>query len=185
MPALGGSDERLRACREDPESDRLPIPQQFIDEIALLTEHLFPAFRHRLVASQGLWAGHTHRGPATVVTNPEKIAVFDLAALDSLEAIGVKPAGVVRPVYLDMLENAAEGAVTVGSLFEPDFEAVNTLQPDLIIAGGRSAEVVPDLAKLAPTIDMTIWQDTIGEGLDRLMAYGAIFGGAPPPSTWA
>lgn len=118
----------------------------------------------------------TYRGPMTVTTLPEKIAVFDIAALDSLQALGIKPDGVVGNVYLPFLEAVAEDTVEIGSLFEPDFEAINALAPDLIIAGGRSHEEVPNLAKLAPTIDMTIWEDVIGQGLDRLSAYGDIFG---------
>ncbi|QHQ35151.1 siderophore ABC transporter substrate-binding protein [Algicella marina] len=118
----------------------------------------------------------TYAGPVAVETAPETIAVFDIAALDTLDALGVKPTGLVRPYYLPFLEDAAEGTEPVGSLFEPDFEAVNALQPDLIIAGGRSQEQVPNLAKLAPTLDMTIWEDTIGQGLARLEAYGKIFG---------
>ncbi|MCV6592860.1 MAG: siderophore ABC transporter substrate-binding protein [Silicimonas sp.] len=118
----------------------------------------------------------TYRGEMIVAAAPETIAVFDLSALDMLEALGVKPQGTLENVYLDYLQDAAEGAEVVGSLFEPDFEALNALQPDLIIAGGRSHKVVPELEKMAPTIDMTIWEDTVGQGLDRLTALGAIFG---------
>lgn len=118
----------------------------------------------------------TYRGKMAVAQNPATIAVFDMAALDTLEALGIEPQGTISNVYLDYLEDAAvEGAATVGTLFEPDMEALNALQPDLIIAGGRSYEQVPNLAKMAPTIDMTIWEDTIGQGLARLNAYGEIF----------
>ncbi|WP_417270374.1 siderophore ABC transporter substrate-binding protein [Celeribacter sp.] len=115
----------------------------------------------------------TYTGPAEVPANPETIAVFDIAALDTLDALGVKPAGTIGNAYVDYL--STEGTETVGSLFEPDYEALAALNPDLIIAGGRSAKVVPELAKLAPTIDMTIWEDTLGQSLDRLDAYGEIF----------
>ncbi|WP_299851430.1 siderophore ABC transporter substrate-binding protein [uncultured Roseovarius sp.] len=118
----------------------------------------------------------TYAGLTTLPASPQKIAVFDLAALDTLAALGVTPDGVISPTYLPHLDRAAEGAEPVGSLFEPDFEAVNALQPDLIIAGGRSQEHVPTLSNLAPTIDMTIWEDTIGQGLERLTAYGTLFG---------
>ena len=118
----------------------------------------------------------TIRGPVEVQTNPETIAVFDLAALDSLDALGLTTDGVVTPLYLDYLADAAEGAEIVGTLFEPDYEAIAALAPDLIIAGGRSYEAVPQLAKLAPTIDMTIWEDPVNQALARLDAYGAIFG---------
>ena len=49
------------------------------------------------------------------------------------------------------------------------------MQPDLIIAGGRSSGQVSELARIAPTIDMTIWEDPVRQGLDRLAAYGEIF----------
>ena len=117
----------------------------------------------------------TARGPAEAPLTPATVAVYDLAAFDSLTALGVTPQGLVRPVYLPYLEAAAKGTEVIGSLFEPDYEALFALDPDLIIAGGRSTEQVPELARIAPTLDMTIWQDTIGEGLARLEAYGKVF----------
>lgn len=117
----------------------------------------------------------TSSGQAEVLVSPKNIAVFDLAAFDTLTALGVEAQGLVSPVFLSYLTPAAEGSVAVGSLFEPDFEALYALHPDLIIAGGRSSGQVPELARIAPTIDMTIWEDTVGQGLDRLTAYGMIF----------
>ncbi|MEM8786902.1 MAG: siderophore ABC transporter substrate-binding protein [Pseudomonadota bacterium] len=118
----------------------------------------------------------TYIGSAEVATAPETVAVFDIAALDTLDALGLKADGVVAPLFVDYVADAAEDAAPLGSLFEPDFEAVAAMQPDLIIAGGRSSKQVPTLTELAPTIDMTIWEDTIGQGLARLDAYGRIFG---------
>ncbi|MGR3804178.1 siderophore ABC transporter substrate-binding protein [Marinibacterium profundimaris] len=118
----------------------------------------------------------TYAGPVEVDRRPDSIAVFDLAALDTLDALGVTADGAVAPLYLDYLAEAGAGAVTVGSLFEPDYEALAGMAPDLIIAGGRSQEAVPQLARLAPTLDMTIWEDPVGQGLDRLDAYGTLFG---------
>ncbi|APE42368.1 iron ABC transporter substrate-binding protein [Sulfitobacter alexandrii] len=118
----------------------------------------------------------TYRGPVEVETMPKRIAVLDVAALDTLAALGVTPAGVIDPIYVTYLGGATKGAEKVGTLFEPDFEAVAALAPDLIVAGGRSYEAVPDLARIAPTIDMTIWEDVVAQGLDRLAAYGEIFG---------
>ena len=118
----------------------------------------------------------TYTGPVDVEVNPAKVAVFDVSALDTLDALGVVPAGRIENVYVDYLSDATLEADVVGSLFEPDFEAVAALAPDLIIAGGRSSKVVPELAKIAPAVDMTIWEDTVGQGLARLDAYGKIFG---------
>lgn len=121
----------------------------------------------------------TYRGPVEVSAEPEVIAVLDVASLDTLTALGVTADGVAGPLYVDYLEEVAAGAVTVGTLFEPDQEALAVMAPDLIIAGGRSYEAVPTLAKIAPTIDMTIWEDVVGQGLARLAAYGEIFGKEP------
>ncbi|WP_412563187.1 siderophore ABC transporter substrate-binding protein [Thalassobius sp. MITS945101] len=118
----------------------------------------------------------TYTGPTEAPVSPAKIAVFDVAAIDSLDALGIKPNGTVGNVYVDYLSDAVADAETVGSLFEPDFEAIAAMAPDLIIAGGRSSRVAPDLAKIAPTVDMTIWEDTVGQGLARLDAFGKIFG---------
>ncbi|MEM9581789.1 MAG: siderophore ABC transporter substrate-binding protein [Pseudomonadota bacterium] len=117
----------------------------------------------------------TYAGAQTVAVAPEKIAVFDVAAIDTLDALGVKIDASVSPIYVSYLDDAVAGSAAVGSLFEPDFEAINAMQPDLVIAGGRSSKQVPELSKIAPTVDMTIWEDTIGQGMDRLAAYGALF----------
>ncbi|MDO6589845.1 iron ABC transporter substrate-binding protein [Loktanella sp. D2R18] len=117
----------------------------------------------------------TYTGPVEVETGPERIAVFDIAALDTLDALGVHVDGVVAPLFVDYVADTAEGAESVGSLFEPDFEAIAAGGYDLLIAGGRSSSVAPDLAKITPTVDMTIWEDTVGQGLARLAAYGDIF----------
>jgi len=118
----------------------------------------------------------TYTGAVDVAIGPGKIAVLDIAALDTLDALGVKVDGVVAPLFVDYVADAVAGAENVGSLFEPDFEALAAGGYDLLIAGGRSSKVAPDLAKIAPTIDMTIWEDTVGQGLARLEAYGKIFG---------
>lgn len=116
----------------------------------------------------------TIRGPQTVEKNPETVVVYDIAALDTLDALGISVDGVVSSLYVPYL-NAGDARV-VGTLFEPDYEVLAEITPDLIIAGGRTHEAVPDLARMAPTIDMTIWQDAVGEGLARLAAYGKVFG---------
>ncbi len=118
----------------------------------------------------------TYAGKANVDGIPAKVAVFDIAAIDTLAALQVPLAGVPENLYVDYLVEATKGAATVGNIFEPDFEAVNALAPDLVVVGGRSSKQAKAMAEMAPTIDMTIWEDTVGQGLERLDAYGAIFG---------
>jgi iron complex transport system substrate-binding protein len=98
----------------------------------------------------------TARGPVDVRRNPEKVVVFDLAVLDTLDALDVPVAGVPGTNIPPSLEKyKAEQYVKVGSLFEPDYEAINALQPDLIIVAARSAAKFEALSALAPTIDLT------------------------------
>ncbi|SIN80523.1 siderophore ABC transporter substrate-binding protein [Vannielia litorea] len=117
----------------------------------------------------------TFAGAASVPVSPEKIVVLDIAAVDSISALGVTidavPA-VTPPAYLAEVFAAAQ---PVGSLFEPDFEAIASMAPDLIVAGGRSQKQVEPLSKIAPTVDMTIWEDVVGEGRARLEAFGKLF----------
>ncbi|MDM7850805.1 siderophore ABC transporter substrate-binding protein [Pseudochrobactrum kiredjianiae] len=87
---------------------------------------------------------------------PQKVITFDLSSLDTLDALGVKVSGVPTIKLQDYLSKyAADDYIKVGTLFEPDYEAVNAAQPDLIIVGGRSAAKYAELAKIAPTIDLT------------------------------
>jgi iron complex transport system substrate-binding protein len=119
----------------------------------------------------------TATGPVEAPANPETIVVLDVAAMDTLDALGVTADGVTDMLYVDYLDDFAAEAEAVGTLFEPDFEAINAISPDLIIAGGRSQEVVPQLADISPTIDMTIWgDDLVAQALDRLATYGTLFG---------
>jgi iron complex transport system substrate-binding protein len=97
------------------------------------------------------------KGEVTLAEKPAKVFVFDMASLDTLTALGVDVAGVPggkKPSYLSKYEG--EGVEKIGTLFEPDYEAINAGEPDLIIVGGRSSAKYEDLAKIAPTIDLTV-----------------------------
>jgi iron complex transport system substrate-binding protein len=100
-----------------------------------------PAMAFELANSNG-----TVKLPAT----PGKIVSFDLAALDTLNALGVPVVGVPKSTYQGSLAKFNDATV-VGTLFEPDYAVLETVQPDLIIAGGRSQKAVPELEKVAPT----------------------------------
>lgn len=119
----------------------------------------------------------TALGPVTIDGVPKTIAVFDMPALDTLLALGVPVAGVPSKVYLPALEAATEGAETVGTLFEPDLEALNALGPDLIIIGGRSAAKRDDTSRVGTTIDMSIdGTRVIEDARQRIRDYGTLFG---------
>lgn len=119
----------------------------------------------------------TARGPVAVETMPKTVAVYDVAAIDTLDRLGIRPAGLPDKLYVPELEPVKEGAMAVGTLFEPDLEALSALAPDLVIVGSRSAARAEETAKVAPTIDMTIdGDDLVDQARQRLAAYGALFG---------
>jgi iron complex transport system substrate-binding protein len=99
------------------------------------------------------------QGTAQIPLNPKKVVTFDLGALDILDALGVPVAGVPKtalPPFLAKYEQAA--FEKIGTLFEPDYEAVNAASPDLIIIGDRSRAKYADLSKIAPTLDLSVDQ---------------------------
>lgn len=104
----------------------------------------------------------THaQGETVVPVNPEKVFTFDLAALDTLAELGIEVDGAPRASLIGSLSRFdRDDLVDIGTLFEPNYEVVNAEQPDLIIVAGRSAEALPQLAEIAPTIDLSNdWTD--------------------------
>lgn len=99
---------------------------------------------------------------------PEKVVVLGYSELDSLKALGLIDKIVGAPLanvpeYLGELP----GSITdVGTLKEPNLETIANLEPDLIIANGRTQELVAELEKIAPvfvySLDTTkIWESFI------------------------
>ena len=118
------------------------------------------------------------QGETAVPADPQTVVVFDVGVLSTLDSLGVEVAGVPEATYPQSLSQYGDdGYAKVGSLFEPDYEAVNALEPDLIIVGGRSAAVYPELAEIAPTIDLTVDnQDFLASFAERTTTLGEVFG---------
>jgi len=94
-------------------------------------------------------------GDQEVPLDPQKIVSFDYGALDSLMALGEenRVAGLPKSNLPEILKPFAdEKYANVGNLFEPNFELLYTLKPDLIIVSGRAAAKIEELRKIAPTI---------------------------------
>ena len=118
----------------------------------------------------------TANGPVTIAVTPAKIAVFDIAAIDTLDSLGVEIAGLPSNLYLRELAHLKDGSAVVGDIFEPNLEALSELQPDLIILGGRSSTQVEATSQVAPTIDMTMdGDDLLQQAKARLATYGSLF----------
>lgn len=118
------------------------------------------------------------QGEATVPFQPQTVVVFEYAALDTLDALGVEITGVVKGTLPSHLQGyASDDFENVGTLFEPDYELINSLEPDLIIIGGRSSATLPEMEAIAPTIDLTYeWVDPMTDIEAHTRTLGRIFG---------
>src|SRR5699024_1064855 len=118
-------------------------------------------------------------GTTEVEKNPEKVVVFDMGSLDTLDKLGIDVAGVPQqsvPDYLSKYEG--DEYENVGGLKEPDFEKIAEIDPDLIIISGRQGDMYDELQELGDTIFLGVdtenymesFEDnvnTIGEILDK------------------
>jgi iron complex transport system substrate-binding protein len=116
------------------------------------------------------------QGTVALETVPDRIVALDVAAADTLAALGVTPVGVPAPLYVPYLDAVAGQAAPVGSFFEPDMEAIAALAPDLIVVGPRAAAMADVLGRIAPVADMSVGTDAYRDGLARLAAYGTMLG---------
>lgn len=118
------------------------------------------------------------QGKTEVPQTPKRVVVLDLATLDTLDALGVAVIGVPGGVKPERLLKYNDDRYTkVGTLFEPDYEAINALDPDLVIVGNRSAAKYKDVSAIAPAIDLTVDQkDFTGSAIATARTLGALFG---------
>lgn len=120
-------------------------------------------------------------GTDTFPVKPKTVAVFDLGVFMSLNSLGVEVdalGGLAVPLPADLKAAIDKAKMKpVGTAFEPDYEAVNALEPDLIIVAGRSSRAYAEMKKIAPTIDLTIDEANFLESFrERHKALGQIFG---------
>lgn len=88
--------------------------------------------------------------------NPERVVVFDHGIADVLYNMDVEIVGLAKGAKLPEIISYYddEKYANVGSLKEPDFEAIKALNPDLIIISGRQADMAEDFEEIAPTINL-------------------------------
>ncbi|MET0295872.1 MAG: ABC transporter substrate-binding protein [Microbacterium sp.] len=120
------------------------------------------------------------RDAVEVPFQPEAVVTFDIATLDTLDAIGAGDSvvGIPEIALPDYLSEYAD-LPKVGTLFEPDFEAVAELEPDLIVTAARSTGQFDELSEIATTIDLTgTYAGTFDPeaGLVRAAQLGEIYG---------
>ena len=85
---------------------------------------------------------------------PEKIVTFDLGAADTIRALGFEKniVGMPTKTVPTYLKDLAGKVKNVGSMVEPDLEAIAALEPDLIFASPRTQKFVDKFKEIAPTV---------------------------------
>ncbi|QNG37049.1 iron-siderophore ABC transporter substrate-binding protein [Geodermatophilaceae bacterium NBWT11] len=144
LAAVGGL--VLAACSADPGPAGAPVAAT--DEVRSVTHAL---------------------GTTEVVGTPDRVVVLDSGELDAVTSLGIVPVGTVETEgLLDELAGThgfeADDVEVVGSISEPDLEAVAALQPDLILTNAIRHEAIYDqLSALAPTVVSAelgaVWQE--------------------------
>lgn len=157
-------------------TDRPARRQALIRLNGLASLALLPAVSWAQSGGAGLLVSHV-QGETRLPATPRRVAVFDLAALDSLQALGVEVAAVPKasfPAHLQAYN--ADRYAKVGTLFEPDEAALLSLKPDLIIVGSRSASKYGAMTAIAPTIDLSTSTDAfLASVTANLLTLGRVF----------
>ncbi|MCQ3978187.1 MAG: hypothetical protein DPW09_32580 [Anaerolineae bacterium] len=107
-------------------------------------------------------------GETEVPANPQRVVTLDMAELDTVLTLGLKPVGSVTifgdGVFPDYLQNQTEGIEVVGVIASPNLEKIKALHPDLILGNKiRDEAIYPLLSEIAPTVFAeqlgAAWQD--------------------------
>jgi iron complex transport system substrate-binding protein len=121
----------------------------------------------------------THpQGETTISGVPAKVLTQDWAVFDDLSALGVPVAGIPSsnaPTYL--ADQIPADALQIGSLFEPDFEGIAAAEADVYFVAARSASAFETAKDILPTIDLSVNNGSIIDGLKaNMVTLGDIFG---------
>ncbi|MGY2080002.1 ABC transporter substrate-binding protein [Modestobacter sp. SYSU DS0657] len=144
-------------------------------------------------------------GEAEISGVPERVVVLDTGELDTALSLGVTPVGAVRtdastelPGYLAEAGADPDEIAEVGTIAEPNLEAIAALDPDLILSNtARHTELYEQLQAIAPTVmgegvgetwkqNLPVYAEALGrqeegeqllaEYRDRATEVGALFG---------
>ncbi len=121
---------------------------------------------------------NTVKGDVDVPINPSPLVVYDMTLLQDLAALDVAVDGTPSNLMLDNLHAKTQPEPKgVGTVFEPDLEALNAMKPQAILIGSRMAEKYDELSTIAPTLDMSIdTANSYESSKQRLHDLGALFG---------
>jgi iron-siderophore transport system substrate-binding protein len=97
-------------------------------------------------------------GTTAVPASPKRVVVLDTDKIDTALTLGITPVGAARageltgwPTYFG--PSATKDIKEVGTLTEPNLEAIAALRPDLILGSKlRQEKFYDELARIAPTV---------------------------------
>ncbi|MBJ7220549.1 siderophore ABC transporter substrate-binding protein [Brenneria sp. L3-3C-1] len=120
------------------------------------------------------------QGTTQVPLHPQKVVVFNPSTLDTMDALNIEVAGVPQsstqlPEFLAKYRGSEY--INVGTLFEPDYEVLSSMKPDLIIAGGRATDAYDKLSAISPTISLDVDENQFMQSFSqRIEQLGTLFG---------
>ncbi|WP_232831453.1 siderophore ABC transporter substrate-binding protein [Pseudogemmobacter bohemicus] len=117
------------------------------------------------------------QGETTIDAPVEKVLILDVNALDIAAALGAEPAGVLGsniPAYMEKF--ASDSYPKVGTIFEPDYEAIAASGAGLMILGTRTAPAYAQMSQLLPTVDLSLGEKHFESVKANILSVGQIFG---------
>lgn len=147
--------------------------------LVVIVASLFIGFAQAQPCQDGFHSVAHALDTSCVVDDPQRVVVLDTGELDGALSLGVKPVGAVEalpgsglPAYLSEL---TDGVALVGTIGEPNLEAILALEPDLILSSALRHEAIYDqLSAVAPTVFTetvgVTWKDNLriyAEALNR------------------
>ncbi|WP_319470503.1 ABC transporter substrate-binding protein [uncultured Trichococcus sp.] len=118
------------------------------------------------------------RGSVEVPKDPENVAVLDFGHLDTLIALGKEDAvtGTATENMPAYLADTADQFENVGTLKEPNVEALANLAPELIIISNRLLDFAEQLEEIAPVVVLSVdYTDYWGSVQKNITTLGTIF----------
>ena len=118
----------------------------------------------------------TAQGDVKIPVNPSPIAVYDMTIMQDLYALGISMDGAPDKLLLDNLKVEGSTPKNIGTVFEPDLEALNAIAPQAVFIGVRMSEKYNELTQVAPTLDLSLDQSNMYDSSKDLLAkLGQIF----------
>lgn len=109
-------------------------------------------------------------GTTEVPADPKRVVTLGTTSLDAAASLGVDPVGTLRTSVgsgvLDYLKDDVGDVQIVGTLTEPNLEAIAAAKPDLILSNAvRHEDLYDELSGIAPTVMVekigTPWKENL------------------------